>query len=73
MFAQPSAGGDRIQRSGVIGPEDILFDGLLLPQVDEERLLASGTNLVLGYVEEMAPFWEEHGGAGWSAAPKLHS
>ena len=45
---------------GADGPEDIPFDGVQLPEVDEDRLLESGAALVLGCVEGIAAFWREH-------------
>jgi len=56
---------------GANGPEDIPFDGMPLPEVDEERLLAAGAGLVLGCVKGIAAFWKEHSGAGRSAASRL--
>jgi uncharacterized protein len=56
---------------GADGPEDIPFDGMPLPEVDEERLLAAGAGLVLGCVEGIAAFWKAHSSAGRSAASRL--
>jgi uncharacterized protein len=46
---------------GADGPDDLPFDDVSLPEVDEEKLHAAGPDLILGCVEGIAAFWKEHG------------
>ena len=46
---------------GADGPDDLPFDDLALPEVDEEKLHAAGADLIHGCVEGIAAFWKEHG------------
>jgi uncharacterized protein len=46
---------------GADGPDDLPFDKVSLPEVDEEKLHAAGADLILGSVEGIAAFWKEHG------------
>jgi uncharacterized protein len=46
---------------GADGPDDLPFDDVSLPEVDEEKLHAAGADLILGCVEGIAAFWKEHG------------
>jgi uncharacterized protein len=40
--------------------DDMPFSGILLPEVDEEELLAAGPDLILGCVAGIKTFWKEH-------------
>jgi uncharacterized protein len=57
---------------GADGPDDLPFDDVSLPEVDEEKLHAAGPDLILGCVEGIAAFWKEHG-ARRPAPPKAPS
>jgi uncharacterized protein len=46
---------------GADGPDDLPFDDVSLPEVDEEKLHAAGADLILGCVEGIAAFWKEQG------------
>jgi uncharacterized protein len=46
---------------GADGSDDLPFDDVSLPEVDEEKLHAAGVDLILGCVEGIAAFWQEHG------------
>jgi uncharacterized protein len=46
---------------GADDPDDLPFDDVSLPEVDEGKLHAAGVDLILGCVEGIAAFWKEHG------------
>ncbi len=54
---------------GADGPDDLPFDDVSLPEVDEEKLHAAGADLILGCVEGIAAFWKEHA-AGQPTPPR---
>jgi uncharacterized protein len=46
---------------GADGPDDLPFDDVSLPEVNEDKLHAAGVDLIHGCVEGIAAFWKEHG------------
>jgi uncharacterized protein len=46
---------------GANDPDDLPFDDVSLPEVDEGKLRAAGVDLILGCVEGIAAFWKKNG------------